>query len=87
METQLTEVMIKQRIKEIIFETTNIKPETINDGDAFVADLGLDSLTLMEIGVDIDQEYGLDMSDDDMKGLTSVQASAELVLAALSVTA
>ncbi len=83
METQLTHETVKQRIKEIIFETTNMKPETINDRDAFVADLGLDSLTLMEIGVDIDQEYGLDMSDEDMKQLTSVQASAELVLASL----
>ena len=75
---------IKNRIKEIVFEATNLEPENIADDANFVTDLGLDSLTLMEIGVDIDQEYGLDLQDHEMKLLADVNASAALVLEKLS---
>jgi len=70
---------LKQRIKQIIFETTNIPPDEIGDHADFVADLGLDSLTLLEIGVNVDQEYDLDLPEDDMKRFINVQVSAELV--------
>ena len=74
---------IKGRIKEIIYETTNIEPDDIGDTAHFVKDLELDSLTLLEIGVDIDQEYMLDLPEEEMKNLLDVQSSAELVMAYL----
>ena len=70
---------IKTRIKEIIFETTSIEPADIDDNASFADDMNLDSLTLLEIGVNIDQEFGLDLSEEEMKKLQTVQASAELV--------
>jgi len=70
---------IKSRIKHIIFETTNIEHDDIADEASFAGDLKLDSLTLLEIGVNIDQEYGLDLSEEEMKQLSTVQFSAELV--------
>lgn len=70
---------IKHRIKELIFETTNIKVEAIADTAHFVQDLKLDSLTLMEIGVSIDQEYGLDLPEEAFEGMINVQACLELV--------
>lgn len=71
---------IKEKIKEIVYQATNIEPAEIADDAHFVNDIGLDSLTLMEIGVDIDQEFGLDLDDEEMKGFIDVNASAELVL-------
>ena len=78
---------IKTRIKEIIFETTNIDPKDIEDTTSFVEDLNLDSLTLLEIAVNIDQEYGLDLPEDEMQKFRNVQVSAELVREHLSRTA
>lgn len=71
---------VKARIKEIIFETTNIKVETINDDTLFKQDLELDSLTLMEIAVNVDQEYDLDLPEEEFDKLTNVETSAQMVL-------
>ncbi|MDJ0839560.1 MAG: acyl carrier protein [Acidobacteriota bacterium] len=76
--------VIKTRIKEIVFATCGLEPEDIADDANFIKDLGLDSLTMMEIGVDIDQEYDLDLQDEEMKLLHDVNASAALVMEKLS---
>lgn len=75
---------IKSKIKQIMFETTNIKPEDIEDNASFVDDLHLDSLTLLEIAVNIDHEFSLDIPEDDMQKFNTVQVSAELVMQQLA---
>ncbi len=70
---------IKTKIRAVITESTNIKPEVIGDDTLFEEDLELDSLTLLEIAVHLDQEFELDLPEEDMKGFTSVNVSAELV--------
>ncbi len=50
-------------------------------------DLQLDSLTLMEIAVNVDQAFQIDLPEDDMQQITSVQAAAELVAASLKLKA
>lgn len=70
---------IKHRIKELIFETTNIKVEAIADDAHFVQDLKLDSLTLMEIGVSIDQEFGLDLPEEAFEKMINVEACLKMV--------
>ena len=72
--------VIKKKIKQIIYETANIKPEDIGDKASFVEELKLDSLTLMEIAVNIEQEFDLDIPEEDMERFTDVDASIELVL-------
>ncbi len=74
---------IKDKIRQIIFETTNIEPETISDKAHFVQDLDLDSLTLLEIGVSVDQEFRLDLPEEEMKQMTDLQATADLVVSYL----
>ncbi len=71
---------IKTRIKEIIYETTGIDPEDYGDATHFIEELELDSLTMLEIGVDIDQEYQLDLPDEEMKQFSNLQVTAEIVL-------
>ena len=78
---------VKTRIKEIVFEATNVKPEEIADTTAFVGDLGFDSLTMLEIAVNIDQEYGLDLTEDEMTMITSVNAAINLIMDRNAVTA
>lgn len=71
---------IKARIKEIVFEATNVKPADIHDVTAFVGDLGFDSLTMLEIAGNIDLEFGLDLSEEQMTRMTSVNAALNIVL-------
>jgi acyl carrier protein len=70
---------IKGRIKEIIANITNIDPSEIEDDASFTADLDLDSLSLLEIGVDVDYEFKLGLPEEAMRGVDSVNATCQLV--------
>ena len=70
---------IRAKIKEIIADVANLDPERIDDKAKFVEDLALDSLSLLEIGVDIDYLFKLGVSDERLKELRSVEDAVELV--------
>jgi acyl carrier protein len=70
---------IKQRIKQIISNVTNIAPGEIDDTASFTKDLDLDSLSLLEIGVDVDYEFQLGLPEERMRGLDSVNDTLALV--------
>lgn len=71
---------IKSRIKRVIANITNVPAEDIADDASFTQDLDLDSLSLLEIGVDVDYEFQLGLPEDAMRGLDSVNRTAELVV-------
>ena len=64
---------MKARIKEIISNITNIDPANIDDSASFTKDLDLDSLSLLEIGVDVDYEFQLGLPEERMRGIDSVE--------------
>ena len=70
---------IRIKIKEIISNVTNIDPEQIGDDASFVEDLQLDSLSLLEIGVDVDYEFKLGVPEERLGELRTVQDSVALV--------
>ena len=70
---------IRSKVKQVIFQVTNIAPEKIGDTQLYTRELGLDSLSLMEIGVDVDYEFQLGLSDEAMRGLDSVDDTVALI--------
>ena len=70
---------IRGKIKEVISNVTNIAPEEIGDSASFVDDLQLDSLSLLEIGVDVDYEFKLGVPEERLGELRTVQDAVELV--------
>lgn len=71
---------IRAKIKEIISNVTSIEPEEIADNAHFIDELELDSLSLMEIGVDVDFEFKLGVPEERLQDLRTVQDSVDLVL-------
>lgn len=71
---------ITNRVKQIISNVTNIAPAEISDSASFTRDLDLDSLSLLEIGVDVDYEFQLGLPEERMRGLDSVSDTVALVL-------
>ncbi len=72
---------ILDKVTEIIQHTTHIKPEALNLNASFVEDLDLDSLTIMEICVNVDQAFGLDLPEEAFDQITSVEAIIAMVTA------
>ncbi len=80
-------VEIRAKIKEIIANVTNIDPAEIGDNASFVEDLQLDSLSLLEIGVDVDYEFKLGVPEERLGELRTVQDSVDLVVECLNAKA
>ncbi len=70
---------ISTKVKEIIADVANLDPNEIGDEASFVEELSLDSLSLLEIGVDVDYHFKLGVTDEVLKDLTSVRDTVELV--------
>ncbi|MDY7095958.1 MAG: acyl carrier protein [Acidobacteriota bacterium] len=80
-------VKIRARVKEIISNITSIPVEEIADDASFREDLDLDSLSLMEVGVDVDYEFKLGLPEERMQELQTVQDTVNLVVSQQQKTA
>lgn len=76
----LDPAIVRSQIKEIIANVTNLDPGEIADDARFVEDLDLDSLSLLEIGVDVDYEFRLGVPEERLQELRTVQDSVDLVM-------
>jgi acyl carrier protein len=70
---------IRVQIKQIISNVTSIPVDEIPDGASFRDDLDLDSLSLLEIGVDMDYEFKLGLPEEALQGLATLPEAVSLV--------
>ncbi|MEP7012794.1 MAG: acyl carrier protein [Acidobacteriota bacterium] len=77
-------VEIREKIKDIIANVAGLKREKIGDEDSLRDDLALDSLSLLEIGVDVDYSFQLSLPDERYKQLATLPQMVDLVEARLA---
>ena len=63
---------ITETIKSVIAEQLGVKPEEVTDQAKFVDDLGADSLDTVELVMALEEEYGVEIPDEDAEKLTTV---------------
>lgn len=72
------------RIKEIIIDKLGIEENKITDNARFIEDLGADSLDTVELIMQFEEEFDIEISDDDAEKLTTVGKSVEYINEKLS---
>ena len=70
---------IRSSINQIITNVTGLPAEEIADNASFHEDLDLDSLSLLEIAVDVDYEFKLGLPEERLQSLKTVQEAVDLV--------
>lgn len=75
----MQEVEIRERIKQIIGNIAGLNPQKIGDDDSLRDDLKLDSLSLLEIGVDVDLAFKLGLPDEKYREIGTLPQMVELV--------
>jgi acyl carrier protein len=60
------------KVKEIIINELGVDPEKVTDDAAFVEDLGADSLDTVELVMAFEEEFGLDIPDEDAEQMRTV---------------
>jgi len=63
---------ISEKIKSVIAEQLGVKPDEVTDQAKFVDDLGADSLDTVELVMALEEEYGIEIPDEDAEKLTTV---------------
>ena len=65
--------MIFNKLKALIAEQLSVNPDDITLEAAFVEDLGVDSLDLVELSMALEEEFGIEeMSEEDMANIKTV---------------
>ena len=60
------------KIKEIIIEQLNLQGVEITEDTSFRDDLGADSLDLFELVMAFEEEFGIEMPQDDLENIETV---------------
>ncbi len=63
---------VQEKITEIIVEQLGVKPEEVTPEASFVDDLGADSLDTVELVMALEEEFGLEIPDEDAEKIQTV---------------
>jgi len=63
---------VEERVKNIIVEQLNVDAEQVTTEASFVDDLGADSLDIVELVMTMEEEFDLEIPDEDAEKIKSV---------------
>ena len=64
---------IEQKIKAIIIEQLGVDEDEVTPQASFLDDLGADSLDIVELVMAMEEEFKIEIPDEDVEGLRTVQ--------------
>jgi acyl carrier protein len=69
----MTDLEILEGLGEIVEEIAGVPADEVTPGKSFVDDLDIDSLSMVEIAVAAQDKFGVEIPDDQLKDLKTVQ--------------
>ena len=67
------------KVKGVIIAQLGVTEEEITNEASFIDDLGADSLDTVEIIMDFEEEFGVEIPDEDAEKLTTIQAALDYI--------
>ncbi len=81
-----TKADIRQTLTDILVAHYCVEQEDIKDESRFKEDLQLDSLDVIELSVDVEIEFAIEITDDEMEKVVTFNDAVELIAKILCIT-
>ena len=67
------------KVKEVIVDKLGVEEDKITGEASFVDDLGADSLDTVELIMQLEEEFGLEIPDESAEKMTTVQSAVDYI--------
>ena len=67
------------KVKEVVIDKLGVEDVKIVSEASFVDDLGADSLDTVELIMQLEEEFGIEIPDEDAETITTVQAAVDYI--------
>ncbi len=72
---------IFEKVKEIVLEQLDVKAEDVKPEASFANDLGADSLDTVELVMALEEEFDIEIPDEDAEKIDTVQKAVDFIKA------
>ncbi len=70
---------VEERVKQIVVEQLGVKEEEVSGESSFVDDLGADSLDTVELVMALEEEFNIEIPDEEAEKITTVQQAIDYI--------
>ena len=70
---------ISDRVRNIVVEHLGVDADKVVDGASFIDDLGADSLDTVELVMAFEEEFGLEIPDDEAENITTIKSAVDWI--------
>jgi acyl carrier protein len=80
MEVTMEKDELLKKMKEIVADKLSIGEDQVTENASFIDDLGADSLDPVELVMALEDQFGLDIPDEDAEKLTTVGKAMDYIM-------
>lgn len=70
---------VKDRVTKIIVDQLGVDSKEVTPQASFIEDLGADSLDIVELVMALEEEFDIEISDEEAERITKVQEAVEFI--------
>ena len=70
---------VEEKVKEIIVDQLGVDEKQVKSEASFIYDLGADSLDTVELVMALEEEFDIEIPDEDAEKITSVQNAVDYI--------
>ena len=71
---------VAERVKKIIVDQLGVNAEQVTEEASFIDDLGADSLDTVELVMALEEEFGMEIPDEEAENIATVGQAVDVVI-------